>query len=182
MPHMSLKQCYFAEFSNCSTKPLSKLLTSILSTIKTWFQCYFDTDTSCYKGGLNQMSILANSRDIVENINQVCGSSRPAILNRIAKFDNGWGLSLMDREPSWSWSYHSWTTGAISAYYHWSCEFDSCSWRGVLDTSLCDNVCKWRTVVFSGTLVYCTNKTDLNDIAEILLKVALNTLTLISAL
>ena len=31
--------------------------------------------------------------------------------------------------------------------------------------------------VFSGTLVSFTNKTDLNDIAEILLKVALNTIT-----
>jgi len=33
------------------------------------------------------------------------------------------------------------TTGAISAYHHQSCEFESCSWRGVLDTTLCDKVC-----------------------------------------
>jgi len=30
------------------------------------------------------------------------------------------------------------TTNAISAHHHWSCEFESCSWRGVLDTTLCD--------------------------------------------
>ena len=32
------------------------------------------------------------------------------------------------------------TTCAISAYYHYSCEFEPCSWRGVLDTTLCENV------------------------------------------
>jgi hypothetical protein len=30
------------------------------------------------------------------------------------------------------------STCAIGAYYHWSCEFEPCSWRGVLDTTLCD--------------------------------------------
>jgi len=30
------------------------------------------------------------------------------------------------------------TTCAISAYHHWRCEFKSCSWRSVLDTTLCD--------------------------------------------
>jgi hypothetical protein len=34
------------------------------------------------------------------------------------------------------------TTCAISAYHHYSCEFESRSWRGVLDTSLCDKVCQ----------------------------------------
>jgi hypothetical protein len=29
---------------------------------------------------------------------------------------------------------------AISAYHHWSCEFESRSWQGVLDTTLCDKV------------------------------------------
>jgi len=33
------------------------------------------------------------------------------------------------------------TTYAISAYYY-SCEFEPCSWRGVLDTTLCDKVCQ----------------------------------------
>jgi hypothetical protein len=35
-----------------------------------------------------------------------------------------------------------------------------------------------RSVVFSGFSVSSTNKTDRHDIAEILLKVALNTITL----
>ena len=30
------------------------------------------------------------------------------------------------------------TTYAISAYSHHSCEFEPCSWRGVLDITLCD--------------------------------------------
>jgi hypothetical protein len=33
-------------------------------------------------------------------------------------------------------------TDVISAYYHYSCEFESRSWRGVLDTTLCDKVCQ----------------------------------------
>ena len=36
-------------------------------------------------------------------------------------------------------------------------------------------VCQWFT---QGTLVFSTNKTDPNDITEILLKAALNTITL----
>jgi hypothetical protein len=56
------------------------------------------------------------------------------------------------------------------------------TWQGVLDTPLCDQVCQWLAAgrcFFSGTLVPSTNKTDRHDIAEILLKVALNTITLI---
>ena len=64
------------------------------------------------------------------------------------------------------------TTCAISAYHH--------SWRGVLDTTLCDNVCQWLStgrVVSLGSPVSSTNKTDLHDIIEILLKVALSSIT-----
>ena len=35
------------------------------------------------------------------------------------------------------------TTYAISAYHHWRCKFESRSWRGVLNTTLCDEVCQW---------------------------------------
>jgi len=34
------------------------------------------------------------------------------------------------------------TTCVISAYHYLRCEFESRSWRGVLDTSLCDKVCQ----------------------------------------
>jgi hypothetical protein len=34
------------------------------------------------------------------------------------------------------------TTCAISAYDHGSCEFESRSWQGVLDTNLYDKVCQ----------------------------------------
>jgi hypothetical protein len=48
--------------------------------------------------------------------------------------------------------------------------------RGLLDTTLCDKVCQWFS---PGTPVSSTNKTDHHGITEILLKVALNTITLI---
>ena len=60
------------------------------------------------------------------------------------------------------------------------CEFEFRSWRGVLDTTLCDKVCQWLAtgLLFStGTPVSSTNKTVLHDIAQILLKVALSTIT-----
>jgi len=73
------------------------------------------------------------------------------------------------------------TTCAISAYHHLSCEFEPRSWWDVLDTTLCDKVCQWLVTDQSfspGTPVSSTNKTDRHDIAEILLKVALNTINL----
>ena len=51
----------------------------------------------------------------------------------------------------------------------------------VSDTILCDKVCQWLAAGwwFSlGTLVSSTNKTDCHDVTEIVLKVALNTITL----
>ena len=79
-----------------------------------------------------------------------------------------------------SWSYGSWI------YYY------LCHWclspptfcvrtplmRGVLDTTLCDNVCQWLAPgqwLSPGTPVSYTNKTDIHDITELLLKVALKT-------
>ena len=58
---------------------------------------------------------------------------------------------------------------------------------GTLDTTVCDKVCQWLTAsrwLSSGTPVSSTNKSDRYDIAEILLKVALNTttITLVSSL
>jgi hypothetical protein len=62
------------------------------------------------------------------------------------------------------------TTYAVSAYHHWSCEFEPRSWRGVLDTSLCD---LQQVVVFSLYSGFLRH-----GITEILLKVALNTISL----
>ena len=67
----------------------------------------------------------------------------------------------------------------VGFYHHWNCEFKPRSWRGVLDTTLCDKVCQWLGTVggFLRTPIYSTNKTDRHDIIEILLlKVALNTI------
>ena len=62
---------------------------------------------------------------------------------------------------------------SISAYHHWSCEFESCSGEVYLIQHYVIK-CQW----FSCTLVSSTNKTDHHDITKILLKVALNTKTL----
>ena len=69
----------------------------------------------------------------------------------------------------------------ISFYHRYSCKFESRLWRGVLITTLCDKVSQWLVAGrwFSlGTTVSSTNKTDCHDIAEILLKVAFNTIIL----
>ena len=71
------------------------------------------------------------------------------------------------------------TTCAISAYHHWICEFEPHSWRGVLNTTLCDKVCQLLATGQWFSLdppVSSTNKTDHHDIAEILFKVVLNTI------
>ena len=71
------------------------------------------------------------------------------------------------------------TTCAISAYNHKNCEFESRSWWGVLDTTLCYKVCQWLVTDrwFSpGTAVTSTNETGRHDVTEISLKVALNTI------
>ena len=60
------KQRYIAGSAKCSTKPLSKLLTSILSAVKDGLQSYCDTSFS--RGGVNQMWILKNSKDLLEYI------------------------------------------------------------------------------------------------------------------
>ena len=63
------------------------------------------------------------------------------------------------------------------------CGLESRSWRGVLDKTLCDKVFQWLVAGrwfswFSlDTPVSYTNKTDRHDITEILLKVALRTIT-----
>jgi len=44
------------------------------------------------------------------------------------------------------------TTYAISAYHHYGCDVEFCSWQGVLDTTLCDkslSVTCGRSEVFS---------------------------------
>ena len=60
------KKRYIAGSAKCSTKPLSKLLTCILSAVKTWLQSY--CDTSYWRVDVNQMWILKNSKDLLEYI------------------------------------------------------------------------------------------------------------------
>ena len=67
------------------------------------------------------------------------------------------------------------TTCAISSYHH-CCEFEPCSWRRVLDTTICDKVHQLLVTGRWFSPVSFTNKTDRHDITETLLKVALNTI------
>ena len=60
------KQRFIAGSSSCSTKPLSKLLTTILTTIKDGLQRYSDAVYS--RNGVNSMWILKNSKDLVEQL------------------------------------------------------------------------------------------------------------------
>ena len=55
---------------------------------------------------------------------------------------------------------------------------ESCPFRSVLDTTLCDKVCQWLAAGRWFSPVSSTNTTDWNDITEILLKVELNTVIL----
>jgi len=94
-------------------------------------------------------------------------------------------LLFLFRQPSWSWSwsYGSW----IYNYLCNQCLSPLTFWiriplrRGVLDITLCDQVCQWLATGrwFSpGTPVSSTNETDRHDITEIVLKVALSIFTL----
>ena len=80
--------------------------------------------------------------------------------------------------PSWLWSYGSW----IYNYLCNKCLSPLMSWVRiwikVRCTILCDKVCQWLATgrwFSQGPPVSSTNKTDRHDIAEVLLKVALNT-------
>ena len=65
-----------------------------------------------------------------------------------------------------------WQIGQHVHTFNANCEFESYSWRGVLDTTLCDKVCRW------GIPVSSINKTHCHDITVIILKMALNIKTL----
>ena len=84
--------------------------------------------------------------------------------------------------PSWSWSYGSW----IYNYVCNQCLSPLTLWVripfrwDILDTTLCDKICQWLAACqwFSpGTPISSTNTTDRHDVAEILFKVALDTIT-----
>ena len=85
---------------------------------------------------------------------------------------------IMSFTFQWSWSYGSWI-------YNYLC--NQCllplklwvrtrSWRGVLETTLCNKVCNCAATGRWFSPVLSTNKNDCHDITEILLKVALNTI------
>jgi hypothetical protein len=75
------KPRYIAGSAKCSTKHLSKLLTCILLAVKIGLQSYCDTIYS--RGGVNQMWILKNSKDLLEYIQSRSLSS----CNSIKTFD-----------------------------------------------------------------------------------------------
>ena len=60
------KHRFMAGSSKCSTKPLSILLTKLLTHIKQGLQKYCETDYS--RSGVNQMWILKNSKELLEHL------------------------------------------------------------------------------------------------------------------
>ena len=64
----------------------------------------------------------------------------------------------------------------VFSIQHYAIKFVSDLWQvsGFLYTTLCDKVCQWLMTgqwFSQGTTVSTTNKTDLHDITEVLLKV-----------
>ena len=60
------KQRYIAGSSKCSTKPLSLLLTKLLTAVTESLQRYCSTTYS--RSGVNQMWILKNSKELLDNL------------------------------------------------------------------------------------------------------------------
>ena len=60
------KQRYFAGSAKGSTKPLSQILTRILTAVKEDLQK--NCDTAYARSGVNQMWILKNSKELLENL------------------------------------------------------------------------------------------------------------------
>ena len=59
------------------------------------------------------------------------------------------------------------TTYAIGAYHHYCCKFESRSWRGVVDTTLCVKVCQRLATGWwfsPGTPVSSINKIVLSGV------------------
>ena len=61
------KHRFIAGSSKCSTKPLSILLTKLLTHIKQGLQKYCETAYS--RSGVNQMWILKNSQELLDHLN-----------------------------------------------------------------------------------------------------------------
>ena len=60
------KQRYIAGSAKCSTKPLSQILTRILTAVKEGLQKY--CDTAYARSGFDQMWSLKNSKELLENL------------------------------------------------------------------------------------------------------------------
>ena len=75
------KQRYIEGSAKCSTKPLSQILTRILTTVKEGLQKY--CDTAYARSGVNQMWILKNSKELLENLKAQSLHS----INSIKSFD-----------------------------------------------------------------------------------------------
>ena len=91
-------------------------------------------------------------------------------------------MHVVSNGPPLSWSYGSWIYNYLCNQYlsQLTLRVQVQLRRGVLDTRLCYKVCQWLSAGrwFSPVNpMSSTNKTDHHDIAEILLKVALNTIT-----
>ena len=60
------KQRYIAGSAKCPTKPLSQIVTQVLTAVKEGLLKY--CDTAYARSGVNQMWILKNSKELLENL------------------------------------------------------------------------------------------------------------------
>ena len=116
------------------------------------------------------------------SIPQIIFSSRDLCVNKFFRISlqdpNYRSETIVYRRTTTTDPYHNtteqflWLCSCVVSH-HWCCEFKSPSGR------LCDTVCQWLATGWwfsPGLPVSFINKTDCHDIAEILLKVALNTI------
>ena len=92
-------------------------------------------------------------------------------------------ILIYEKWPSWSWLYGSWIYNYLCNQWISPLTFGvriALNWC-VLETTLCDKVYQWLATGWCFFLVLRCHppiKTNRHDIAEILFKVALNTITL----
>ena len=147
------------------------------------------SDASCSKRQYQVQPQHARKENSHVHVNLVCVCNNVSIVRTFPTlwyFCFVWRFTILiirpSREPSWLWSYSSW----IYNYLCNQCLLPLKLWvriaslRGVLDTTLCNKVFQWIVWQVGGFLlsVSSSNKTDRHDTTQILLKVALNTISL----
>ena len=173
----SIILCFFGGFFSCFFLFLFVCLFLVLALVCLMLGFFFLQSVTNISG----ISVFATHDYCIRNSRfmfiYVC-----VIANQLKIFSTHWlSLSLFQRGhrllyrkcyiqhiwgPSWPWSYCSWIYNDLCNQCLSPLEFEPRSWRGVLNTTLCDKVRQWLLTgrwCSPGTPVYSTNKTDHYD-------------------